>query len=677
MTHTFSIFLFPCFLCCLPSNAQQRDTVLQTEIQGEAQVVYRKNRSMISADGFGESSWSMKELQNLPQILGNADPLRYAQFLPAVQTSSEYDAGLHVQGCASGQNAIRMGQAVIYNPSHLLGIFSTFNASHFPSLQISTYSRIDQPNRVGGILTMRLPNHEPADSVVSAEGGIGLLSSQGTLHLPLGSKSHLTISARQAYLNLLYSRWLEIDDTKTLYGFGDYNLTFSHRNSPRHRFLMNLYYGQDRVHYDDASILVRSSLHWQNLAAEARSEYREGRFALTQSLTFSGYRNRFNLDQDVQHVALPSHIGTWAYHAQLAIGGWTAGADCSLHSIQPQSPETKGSYSSIYNPVPSERASEISAYGQWRKDLANGQQELVLGLRGTMFRSPDHHSFLSAAPSASWLCRIGYSHSVALRAGINYQYLHQTGFTSLGLPTEFWFSSTRKQQPQRSESLSLAYKGQLLGGRYAITAEAWCKWLHKQKEYQDNVLDILNSAYSLDEALLQGRGMNYGFGIQLTKQTGPLTGWLAYSFGRSLRWFAINGTTGRYPSSYERQHEAKLVCTFRMLPRLTLTGTAVAASGTPFTMPESFYLINGYIVTQYGRRNSKHLPFYKRIDLAANFDFKQRRNVRHGLNLSLYNAFGFNNNVFYRLSFHDSGFSMSGVSFLEMPLPSLSYYLKF
>lgn len=40
----------------------------------------------------------MKFMENMPQILGNADPMHYAQMLPGVQTNNEYQGGIHVQG---------------------------------------------------------------------------------------------------------------------------------------------------------------------------------------------------------------------------------------------------------------------------------------------------------------------------------------------------------------------------------------------------------------------------------------------------------------------------------------------------------------------------------------------------------------------------------------------------
>lgn len=128
-------------------HAQHVDSLRQVDIAGEASVTAWRNRSPLRGSSAGRIHWEMKRLQTLPQILGNADPLRYVQSLPTVQTSTEYDAGLHVQGCDMGQNAFMMGGATVFNPSHLLGIYSAFNASHFETLDFTALAGAAQPDR--------------------------------------------------------------------------------------------------------------------------------------------------------------------------------------------------------------------------------------------------------------------------------------------------------------------------------------------------------------------------------------------------------------------------------------------------------------------------------------------------------------------------------------------------
>ena len=98
----------------------------------------------------------MQLMADMPKILGNADPLHYAQLMPGIQTNSEYDAGLHIQGCDNQHNVVALNGVPVYNPGHLLGIFSVFNGGHFANMQIRKSNvTSDSPNRIGGTVDMR------------------------------------------------------------------------------------------------------------------------------------------------------------------------------------------------------------------------------------------------------------------------------------------------------------------------------------------------------------------------------------------------------------------------------------------------------------------------------------------------------------------------------------------
>ena len=105
----------------------QNDT-LQGRLDNVVVVGHRYSSPLkITADG--ATTWNMQMMADLPKILGNADPMHYTQLLPGVQTSSEYDAGMHVQGCESQHNMVTISGVPLYNVSHMLGFFSVFNAS--------------------------------------------------------------------------------------------------------------------------------------------------------------------------------------------------------------------------------------------------------------------------------------------------------------------------------------------------------------------------------------------------------------------------------------------------------------------------------------------------------------------------------------------------------------------
>ena len=65
-------------------------------------------------------------LQQMP-ALGEADLLRSLQLLPGIQAVADISSGLYVRGGGPDQTAILLDHIPLYNPSHLFGLFSTFN----------------------------------------------------------------------------------------------------------------------------------------------------------------------------------------------------------------------------------------------------------------------------------------------------------------------------------------------------------------------------------------------------------------------------------------------------------------------------------------------------------------------------------------------------------------------
>lgn len=117
----------------LTAIAQEVQNIQSVSLDSVLVKGYRYS-SAIKSNPDGSMIWDMQRMDNLPQILGNADPIHYAQMLPGIQTNAEYTSGIHIQGCDNSHNHITLGGVPIYNVNHLLGFFSTFNSTHFPSL---------------------------------------------------------------------------------------------------------------------------------------------------------------------------------------------------------------------------------------------------------------------------------------------------------------------------------------------------------------------------------------------------------------------------------------------------------------------------------------------------------------------------------------------------------------
>ncbi len=628
----------------------------------------------------GASVVSMSLMDDMPRILGNADPLHYAQLLPGIQTNSEYDAGIHIQGCDNSHNLVTLGGAPVYNAAHLLGFFSVFNAGHFSDMSlVKSSSSAAFPNRLGGSVDMRTPTWLWSEDslrmkAIHGELSVGPMSSQGTLKMPLGKRSLLLVSARAAYLNLLYSKWLEVDGDKINYDFSDYNLSYVTQINDRNVLKLEAYWGYDNVKLREASDGFGASVKWDNTLA-ALHWYSQGKKATAeQMIYYSRYANRVAFNYSSIQAGVRSRIYDLGYKGWLQTGGFKAGLDLIRHGIQPQQTSLQGDFSDNLPVQAPQTSLEASVYALYRKPLS---QRLTgeIGLRANVYHQ--QVSFYGMSPSAQVFWNMSSKGRLSLHFGIHHQYLFQTGFTSSGLPTEFWFSADSLRRPQYSYNASLQGEFWFADKEYRLSAEIYFKWLKHQVENTGNIFDLLYSSYSFDGALLYGKGCNYGFNLLVEKRRGRLTGWLSYSYGRARRRYAGSQYAGWFPANHERLHELNAVGTCRLGKRWSIGATFVVASGTPYTHVDYAYLVSGNLVTEYGEHNAERMNPYMRLDMSLNYDWTTRGSRRSGINFSVYNLTMHKNDLFYRLKVYNGHVRYGTFRFLMPILPSINYYYKF
>lgn len=668
-THLFVLITLSSLhpVCAQIHEEQQIDTVV---------VRSRRHTSAIRGSLSKTLVWNMSQMESLPQILSNADPLHYAQMLPGVQTNIDMDAGLHIQGCDNGHNQVSLHRVPVYNPTHIFGFFSVFNPTHYSSMQLSHSSHsASDANYLGGFLDMQL--HETHPDSVTGQFTVGLISSQGTLRIPLAPKWSVSISSRIAYLNMLYGKWLEDEDNAMAYSFNDHNATLLYTPTSRDKCMLNLYIGQDKVTDEAKDYLCDLSVKWGNRVGALHWEHvYSSQCRLQQNLYVTNYRNTFAMNQEQLLISLPSHITTYGYKNTLTTSRLDIGVDVAYHVVQPQDPDVETESYRQYANQSMQRAQEYNLFGQYRW-LDVEKWSLESGLRATLYYNPDGHLSPYVDPQVEASYRPTSTGCFRLNAAVKHQYIFQTGFSTLGLPLEFKTLSDNTYAPQREYATSFSYEQCMFSNRWSLSVELYYKELYHQVDYKNTLLDLYYSAYDLSEQLLTGRGRSYGVNLMLHKRTGKLTGWLAYSYGRSWRYYEHPDYPSRYPASHERPHELNAVLSYRPGGRWNFGANLIYASGTPFTAPTYFYLINGRVVSQYGAYNGNRLADIFRLDLSANYILSKKHGCEQGVNVSVYNATNSSFPLSYRLRFHDRNFAYRPYKVISMPLPSISYYIKF
>lgn len=671
-THALLLSTFCAFFCVSGFAQNQKDA--WNALLDSIVISADRYSSPIKMKDNGSMSLDMRMMDDMPKILGNADPVRYMQMMPGISTNAEYQSGIHIQGSENSHNIISLGGVPIYNVNHLLGFFSIFNSSHFKTMEVhKTPSSAAFPGRIGGEVDV-VPSYEMLDST-DGEFTAGLISSQGTVRAKLGPRTSLAASLRASYLNLLYDRWLNIEGMDISYSFFDANASLVHHIDPSNTLALDFYGGRDTGGFHESDYIADMGADWGNLAGSIRWLYSKGGVKAENMLYVTSYSNDFRLDLQDTDYRLISGITDAGLKSRVDIGRWYAGVDATCHIIQPQKMRSEGGFNMSSGDVPRKRSFEGALYCGVAQPLS---PHIVLdaGLRGSIFVS-GQDVYGAVDPSVSLAYDKG-SFRIWTGYSLRHQYLFQTGFSDAGLPTEFWMPCGGANAPQYAHNLSAGASVYLAGRRYRISADVFYKRLFHQIEYSGSILDYVNQKYDIDSHLIHGRGENYGFSLMLNKCTGRLTGWISYAYTHTRRVFNEYGTSDSYPSDHDRPHEANAVVTYSWPGHWSVGGCLVYASGTPFTAPVSLSIINGNVIAQYGRHNGARLGSYMRADISVNYRWHPPFAEECSLNLSLYNTAGKDNELFYRIKRRRNGaFAYRPVSFIIDILPSISFYCRF
>lgn len=670
----FFITSIVAWLCLIPCSANgQNDSIGQSFALDSVMVVGKRYTSSLKKNVDGSLVLDMDMMNYLPKILGNADPMHYAQMLPGVQTNNEFRGGINIQGCENSQNEIRINGVPVYNVNHLLGFFSTFNASHFTNMRLIKAPRTSSfSNRIGGELDVE--NDYNQINKINGEFSVGLMSSQGTLRTSLGRRTSLLLSGRVSYLNLLYSKWLSSDDSQIRYFFYDANATLISQINDRNKLVVDLYTGADKGAFGENAYNSDISDDWGNTLGAIHWIYAWKDLSVKSSIYTTFYNNALRLEMQSLNYCLPSSIWDLGGKTKIRWKRITAGIDYAYHNIVPQDIEFESGFKVQNVGQKKSNSHEFSVYADYLQPIVRNLS-LNVGLRGTLYKECLSQLRLAADPSVS----VNYDASIFRLTGsyaIRHQFIYQTGFSDMGLPTEFWISCNDRRKPQYAHVFSLEGSTYLFKRMLMLSVDLFYRKLYNQVSYFGSVLDYTNKEYNIENFLVSGRGENYGVSVILHKYTGKVTGWVSYTYSRASRSFPQR--SGRkYPASHERPHEANMVVTYSPTKHWDFGLTFVYASGTPFTAPVSVSFLNSNIITEYGDYNSSRLKPYLRLDLSANYKWKTKSGIEHGINLSLYNTTYSSNEFFYFIDINrDNQFAYRPVSFFLRVLPSISYFCK-
>ena len=109
-----------------PREVHVMDSIADQSL-GEVVVTGRSARDRVSAVQIGAERLELSRLASTPALFGENDIIKSISLMPGVHSEGEGAGGFEVRGGTSAQNLVTLDGATLYNPTHVMGIFSSFN----------------------------------------------------------------------------------------------------------------------------------------------------------------------------------------------------------------------------------------------------------------------------------------------------------------------------------------------------------------------------------------------------------------------------------------------------------------------------------------------------------------------------------------------------------------------
>jgi hypothetical protein len=663
----------------------------------EVEVKATKGDENIRSAEVSSIKLDVKQLEKIPVLFGEKDLLKTIQLLPGVQPAAEGNSGFYVRGSSNDQNLVLLDEAPVYNASHLLGFFSTFNND---AIKDATLYKGNMPSEYGGrlasVLDVKMKEGNSKDYVIS--GGIGLISSRLNIEGPIvKDKGSFIVSGRRTYGDLFLKLSKNESLKKSILYFYDLNAKFNYRITKRDRIFISGYFGQDHFGFQD-----RFSIKYGNSTATLRWNhlFSDKLFSNT-SFIYNDFNYTIGINQvsiDIKSVIRDFSIKEDLDFYLNSKNKFKFGFLSTFHTIVPGqiiSQDTSRLNSII---LTKNYGWENAIYAQHEVSLWN-KLNINYGVRFSIFSQTGpskyfkfpqedvidtftlklgqfNKTYFNVEPRVSLSYNFYPNMSFKAAYSRNVQNLHLLSNTTTSFPTDRWVLTTNNVKPEICDQVSAGYFVNFYKDMFEISVEGYFKYLQNQIDYKNGA--TLRANESVENQLLFGIGRAYGGEFFFKKKTGKLTGWVSYTFSRSERKFPTVNRETWFPSRYDRTHDLSIVVMYDITPRINVSATWVYYTGVAVTYPDGKYFLNGELVPHYGDRNQNRFPAYHRLDIGATFVLKKRKNWEHDLNLSIYNLYARKNA--YSIDFkvdQDKGTSYAEKTYLFRIVPSISYNFKF
>jgi hypothetical protein len=647
----------------IDKDTQINISLISTNELTEVIVTAEKKNNNIVNPLMGVQKLNVKEINSIPVLFGERDILKTLQLLPGISSAGEGNSGFYVRGGSVDQNLILLDEAPVYNASHLLGFFSTFNSD---AIKDVTVYKGGMPAQYGGRLSsvLDIKMNDGNKKEYTVEGGLGLISSRLKVEGPFKKdQSSFMISGRRTYADtfLAFSKDTAINNN-TLY-FYDFNAKANYQIDEKNVVYLSGYFGRDKLGLSNTFGFewgnATGTLRWNHLFSNklfsntsliySKYDYKIENLLADNNFQVNSSIKDYNIKQDFQLAANNNHdvkFGLNAIYHTIAPGKLTADGNSSVNQIT----------------IQNRKGAEIAAYfsDEWR---VNEKLNIVYGTRfsnftlfgagtfnkydteGNITNTETYKAGETVVNYFNLEPRISASYQVSSNKAIkgsftrNTQNLHLMSNSTATSPTDLYIMNSNNTKPEIADQFSLGYFNNFKNDAYEFSAEVYYKNMQNQIDYRSGT--DLRGNQNVEADLVYGEGRAYGIELFLKKRFGDFNGWVGYTLSKTERQFDLINNGNWFNALQDRTHDVSVVGIYKASKRWTFSSTFVYNTGNAVTYPNGKYQLNGSTVFYYSEKNAYRAPAYHRLDLAANLEPKivPNRKYQSSWSFSVYNAY--------------------------------------
>ena len=644
---------------------------------------------------------NIQEVKNIPVLFGERDVLKTIQLLPGIKSAGEGNSGFYVRGGAGDQNLILLDEAPVYNPSHLLGFFSTFNSDAIKNV---TLYKGAMPAQYGGRLSsvVDIKMNEGNNQQFGASGGIGLIASRLNIEGPLQKdKSSFLVSGRRTYLDVFLKLFGDSTLKKTDLYFYDLNAKMNFTLGEKDRLYISGYFGRDVFRQADLA-----GIDWGNATGTVRwNHIFNSKLFSNTSLIYSNYDYKISANDAASNYEILSRIRDFNIKQEFQLysnsrSNFNFGFNAIYHTIKPGEISISNDQGSIDHGLENRYSLDNAVYASnnWRP---SEKLSINYGIRLSAFSilgEGDYYAindegevtdsfhynkgeivktYFNPEPRIAASYLINTNSSLKISYTRNTQNLHLISNSTTSSPTDKWVASTNIIKPGIADQVAAGYYRNLDNNNYELNTEVYYKLMDGQVDYRDGAQVFTNDP--IETQLLYGKGRAYGMEWQLKKKSGRLNGWISYTLSKTERKIEGINNNEWYNARQDRTHDIAVVAIYQLNPKWTLSANWVYYTGDAVTYPSGKYTLDNEVYFYYSERNGYRMPDYHRLDLGATKQIKKGKRFSSELNFSLYNAYGRSNA--YQINFRESETDPTKTEAVKISLftfvPSISYNFKF